>query len=277
MTTENIQEKVNNAIERELENHPEVNRTLLASIHNPDLNDAQKVAAIAQNMFALGAGFFVYAYDHLILEQMVEEPFLDIEGNRRAIKVLPGSVDFDVKDGELIISEKKWGEMSLVNDDVKQMVGRYFLGLQVKTKLSQKHLKSIDLRLRTEMTAFSDRLNEEFYGYDEEQLRALALTISELALKFIMPLAPNFCTEEEYGQMYQFAYDSIVMSMDEPSEKPLIRAFNEAAPNSLFLDDRSANLLRIFRAQQAMVAQKEELRETFPLDYMGQCMSLVRF
>jgi hypothetical protein len=277
MTTEKIQEKVNEAIERELDNHPEVNRTILTAIHSPDNNDAMKVAQIAQNMFALGAGFFHHAYDHLILEQMVEEPFLDIEGNRRAIRVEPSEVGFEVKNGELIISEEVWGSMTLMNEEVKQMVGRYFLGLQVSNKLSQKHAKAINLRLRAEMTAVSDRLNQGFYEYDEEQLRAMALTVSELALKFILPLAPQFCTEEEYAQMFDVAYEAIVSSMDEPSDYPFIRAFNEAAPNALFLDDRAANILRIFRAQQAIIQEKEELRETFPLDYMASCMSLVRF
>lgn len=277
MTTENIQQKIQDAIGRELENNPEINRTLLETIHDPAINDAQKVARIAQNMFALGASFFTFAYDHLILEQMVEAPFIDIEGKERSIKIAPSEKEFEVVDGVLIISEKKWGEMSLTNDDVKQMIGRWFLGLQVNGKLSQKYSKAVNLRLNAEFTAFSDRLNREFYEYDEDYLRALALTISELSLKFILPLAPNFCNEEQWGQMYEFAYDAIVKSMDEPSEHPFMRAFNEASPNALFLDDRSANLLRIFRGQWHIVQNSPELRETFPLDYMSQCMALVRF
>lgn len=277
MTTENLEKKIQEAVGREIENHPELNRTLLETIHDPAINDAQKVARIAQNMFALGGHFFTLVYDHLILEQMVESPFLDIEGVERAITIVESDKDFEVVDGVLHISEKKWASMSLMNDDVKMMLGRYFLGLQVNGKLSQKHSKAIQLRITTEFTAFSDRLNREFYEYEEDYLRALALTISELSLKFILPLAPNFCTEEQYAKMFDFAYNAIVKSMDDPSEKPFMRAFNESAPNALFLDDRSANLLRIFRSHLHMVKDAEELRETFPLDYMSQCMALVRF
>lgn len=277
MTVEQMQQKVNEAIERELDNHPEVNRTLLESIHDPKINDAEKVARIAQNMFALAPSFFVYTYDHLILEQMVEQPFVDMDGNTRAIKIVQSEKDFEVVNGELLISESKWASMSLMNDEVKQIIGRWLLGLQVGGKLAQKHSKAINLRVTAEFTAVSDRLNKEFYTYDEEYIRALALTISELSLKFILPLAPDFCTEEQYGQMFEVAYQSIVKSMDDPSEKPLMRAFNESAPNALFLDDRAANLLRIYRSQWHLIQNQENLKETFPLDYMSQCMALVRF
>lgn len=278
MTMQNIEEKVAEAIGRELEKSPELKRTLLETIHDPNINDAQKVAHIAQNMFALGAGFFVFAYDHLILEQMAEGPFKDIEGNDREIVIVTDDkTPARIENGVLYLSDKLWEEMTLRNDEVKNIIGRYFLGLQVTGKLSQKFTKAIDLRISTEFTAVSDRLNKEFYAFTEEKIRAMALTIVEVSTKFLLPLCPNFCTDAQYQEMYQVAYESIVESMDDPSETPFIRAYNTAAPNALFLDNRSADILRIFRGLQHTVKESPELQETFPLDYMAHCMSLVRF
>ncbi len=277
MSQENLEAKVQEAIGREIKDHPELNKTLLETIHDPAKNDAQKVAAIAQNLYALAGGFFNLCYDHLVLEMMVESGFTDMDGVERSIQVVDAVTTPSVANGVLLIPYSIWENMTLQGQEVKDLVGRYCLGLQVGGKLAQKHAKAIDLRVRTEMTNYSDALNKRFYSMSEEELRALALAISELSYKFISPLCPNLCTDEQYAQMYDAAYDAIVRSMDEPHELPMIRAFNEAAPIALFLDDRAGRMLAIFRGLAETVRQNQELKETFPLDYMAYVMALVRF
>lgn len=276
MSQETLEAKVQEAIGREIKDHPELNKSLLETIHDPAKNDAQKVAAIAQNLYALAGGFFTLCYDHLVLEIMVENGFTDTQGIERKVSITDAVEKPEVQDGVLLIPTAVWEGMTLQGQEVKDLVGRYCLGLQVGSKLAQKHTKAIDLRVRAEMTACSDSLNKRFYSMSEEELRALALTISELSYKFISPLCENLCTDEQYAQMYDAAYDAIVQSMDDPSELPLIRAFNEAAPNALFLDDRAGRILAIFRGLAETVRANPELKESFPLDYMAYCMSLVR-
>lgn len=277
MSQETLEGKVQEAIGRELENHPELKKSLLETIHDPAKNDAQKVAAIAQNVYALAGGFFTLCYDHLILELMIESGFTDTQGVERKIEISTSAEKPAVVDGVLAIPTSVWESMTLQGEEVKDLLGRYCLGLQVSNKLAQKHAQAVNLRLRAEMTAYSDAMNKRFYSMSEEELRALALTISELSYKFINPLCENLCTEEQYAQMYDMAYETIVQSMDEPNDLPLIRAFNEAAPNALFLDDRAGRILSIFRGLAETVRQNPQLKETFPLDFMSYTMTLVRF
>lgn len=279
MNQEKMEQQVGDAIARELDKHPEINKTLLSSIHDSE-NDALVVARIAQNMYPLNMGFFTLLYDHLVIEELASGPFVDSEGKTREI-IIDSETDVPavVEGNNLILSQAFWEDKDLQATELKNILGRWFLGLHVKVdgKLSAKHQKAIAVRLSLEVTAFSDLMNKSFFSYSEEKLRALALTIVDLGYNFISPLCPNYCTSEEYNKMYQFACDGIFESMNEPSDKPLIRAFNTALPNAMFLDDRSANIRRIFTGIHAQAADNPALQETVPLDYMTQCMTLVRF
>lgn len=279
MNQEKLEQQVEQAIGRELEKHPELNQTLLTGIHSSE-NDALVVARIAQNMYPLNMGFFDLMYDHLVIEEMVAGPFVDTDGKTREIFLSADATEPATIDGNnLILSNDFWESKDIQAHALKDILGRWFLGLHVKVdgKLSQKHQKAIRTRLSLEVTAFSDLMNKSFYGYTEEKLRALALTIVELGYNFITPLCPNYCTSEEYSRMFNFACDAIFETMDIPSDKPLIRAFNTALPNALFLDDRAANIRRIFSGIAAQAEQNPALKEALPLDYMAQCMVLVRF
>lgn len=279
MNSEKMEEQLNAAIGRELDKHPEINKPLLSIIHESE-NDALKLARIAQNMFPLNSGFFELVYDHLVIEEMASGPFIDTEGKEREILIDSTSdVSARVEGNNLILSSAFWGGKDLRGMELKNVIGRWLLGLHVKvdTKLAPKHLKAINARVSHELTAYSDLMNSAFYQYSEEKLRALALTIVDLAYGFIVPICPNYCTDEQAAEMYNFSCDAIFESMDSPSEKPLIRAFNNAAPNALFLDDRTGQLRRLFIGIRAQAGEDKKLQETFPLDYMAQCMSLVRF
>ncbi|EBW9734598.1 hypothetical protein DQR70_06340 [Salmonella enterica subsp. enterica serovar Oslo] len=276
----NMEKKVTEAIERELERDPSMQLSIVGAIHDPNINDAQRVARIAQNMYALNQGFFELLYDHLIIEEMMAGPFIDMEGKKRQIVIVDDQEeDAKVVHDELRLSTKFWDSVDIRGTQLKNIIGRYLMGLHVHTdkKLANKHITAIDLRIKAEFSAFSDMLNAQFYEFTEEQLQALALTMSEIGIKFILPNWPQFCTEEEIAKMYPMAFKSIVDSMDDPSEKPLIRAFNTAVPNCLFLDERAADIRRIFTGSLALARENEAYRETLDLDYMSRCMELVRF
>lgn len=276
----NMEKKISEAIEREVERNPEMNKTILEAIHDPKLNDAQRVAGIAQNMFALNQGFFELLYDHMVIEEMMSGGFEDIEGNERRIVIMDNQEeDAKVVQGELHLSLAFWEGVDLRALALKDIIGRYLMGMHVNTdkKIAGKHTKAIDLRVKAEFTALSDRLNKRFYQFTEEELQALALTVSEIGIKFILPICPTFCTDAHIARMYPMALESIINSMDDPSDKPLIRAFNTALPNCLFLDERAADIRRIFTGSLALARENEAYSQSLELDYMARCMELVRF
>ncbi|WNT47155.1 hypothetical protein SPLA10_PHROGS00094 [Salmonella phage SPLA10] len=276
----NMEKKIAEAIEREVERDPSMQLSIVGAIHDPNINDAQRVARIAQNMYALNQGFFELLYDHLIIEEMMAGVFIDMEGKERQIVIMDNQEeDAKVVQGELHLSMKFWNSVDIRGTELKNIIGRYLMGLHVHTdkKLANKHSTAIDLRIKGEFSAFSDMLNAQFYEFTEEQLQALALTMSEISIKFILPNWPQFCTDEEIAKMFPMAFKSIIDSMDDPSEKPLIRAFNTAVPNCLFLDERASDVRRIFTGSLALARENEAYRETLDLDYMARCMELVRF
>lgn len=274
-----LEEQLSQSLAKEIEKHPEMNKTILDNITEAK-NDAVRIARIAQNLYPLNMGFFTLLYDHLIFEELASGPFVDTEGKTREIFIDENATEAArVEGNDLYLSEAFWAGQDLQAAELKDILGRWFLGLHVKTdaKLSKKHSKAIFTRLSVELTAFSNLVNNAFYEFSDDKLKALALTIVDLAYDNIIRLCPNYCTEEQYALMYEFACKAIFDTMDTPSERPLIRAFNSAAPNALFLDHRAADLRRVFTGIQAQAADNKALQETLPLDYMAHCMELVEF
>lgn len=274
-----LESKINDAIERELEKHPEMNMTVLESIHHVEGNDAVRVARIAQNLYPLLGGFFDLIYDRIILEEMAGCGWVDIEGNKRFVSFSDEQEEeAKIVDGVLVFNTDFWEKEDIHSNQVKNYIARYCLGLHVKRdKLAKRHDAPIRARLIAEFTAYSQMMNKTFYSLEDTSLRAIAMTIVDLVTRYILIFTPNFCNDADIVKMNAMAYEVIVESMDTPSETPLIRAFNQAAASSLFLDERAAKMAQLFIATREVLKGDTDIATTLPLAYMARCATLAKF